>query len=68
MDSKTIKTIRKQLIELRTEHKDLDNIIADMLGESPCDFIKVQRLKKKKLNLKDQIQKIESSIIPDIIA
>ncbi len=68
MDSKTIKTIRKQLIELRTEHKDLDNIIADMLGESPCDFIKVQRLKKKKLNLKDQIQKIESSLIPDIIA
>lgn len=68
MDRKAIKLVKNQLLELRTEHRDLDSVIADILGQSPCDFIKVQRLKKKKLNLKDQIKKIEASMTPDIIA
>ena len=68
MDNKAIKAIKKQLLELQIEHKDLDSVISNMSGQSPCDFIKIQRLKKKKLNLKDRIKKIESSMIPDIIA
>lgn len=60
--------LREKLIELQSEHKDLDDIIDKMLSHQPVDFIQMQRLKKRKLALKDMIQKIESQLLPDIIA
>ncbi len=60
--------LREKLVELQSEHRDLDDIIDKMLAHQPVDFIQMQRLKKRKLILKDMIQKLESQLLPDIIA
>jgi hypothetical protein len=58
----------ERLVELKHEHKDLDDVIDKLMSTQPVDFLQVQRLKKRKLILKDTIQKIESDLLPDIIA
>ena len=58
----------ERLVELKHEHKDLDEVIDKLMSTQPVDFLQVQRLKKRKLILKDTIQKIESDLLPDIIA
>ena len=60
--------LREKLVELKSEHQDLDDIIDKMMTHQPVDFIQMQRLKKRKLTLKDMIQRIESQLLPDIIA
>jgi hypothetical protein len=50
------------------EHRDLDDVIARIAEQAPFDQLRLQRLKKRKLALKDQISKIESELLPDIIA
>jgi hypothetical protein len=60
--------LREKLLELKREHKDLDEIIDRLMTAQPVDFLQLQRLKKRKLLLKDAIQKIESGLLPDIIA
>ena len=62
------KLIRQRILELRIEHRDLDDVIARISEEAPFDQLQVQRLKKRKLQLKDQIAIIESLLLPDIIA
>ena len=62
------KALEKKLIELRTEHRDLDEAIAALGATRPHDPLKIQRLKKRKLGLKDRINRIESELYPDIIA
>ena len=57
----------RRLHELRSEHRDLDTVIARM-NDSPADQLHLQRLKKRKLRLKDEIVRLESSLVPDIIA
>jgi hypothetical protein len=60
--------LRAQLSRLQQEHRDLDAAIA-ALQESPgADIIQVQRLKKRKLQLRDKITFIEDQLTPDIIA
>ncbi|AEP09299.1 YdcH family protein [Micavibrio aeruginosavorus] len=61
-------TLREKLIELKHEHRDLDQVIERLMERQPVDFLQLQRLKKRKLTLKDTIQKIESQLLPDIIA
>ena len=61
-------TIRRKLEELRVEHRDLDDAIARIAEESPYDQVAIQRLKKRKLALRDQIGRLEDKLIPDIIA
>ncbi len=60
--------MKKRLIELRDEHRELDSMIDDLLGGSSYDQIEIQRLKKRKLHLKDEIAHLESALLPDIIA
>jgi len=60
--------LRARLVELKTEHRDLDDAINAMDERGVYDTIKVQRLKKRKLALKDQIMRLENALIPDIIA
>lgn len=60
--------LREKLVELKREHRDLDDIIDRLMAHQPVDFLQLQRLKKRKLLLKDMIQKIESNLLPDIIA
>ncbi len=60
--------LRRQLQELRTEHRDLDDVIARLGEQAPFNQLQLQRLKKRKLMLKDQISRLESRLLPDIIA
>jgi len=57
-----------QLATLESEHRDLDDVIARLGEDLPFDQLKLQRLKKRKLILKDEMAKIRSRILPDIIA
>jgi hypothetical protein len=57
-----------QLEALRLEHRELDRRIADLTREAGGDQLEIARLKKRKLMLKDQIQRILDARIPDIIA
>jgi hypothetical protein len=60
--------IKARLEALRSEHRDLDEVI-DRLSEAvPFNQLQIQRLKKRKLALKDMIAKLESQLLPDIIA
>lgn len=68
MDDIAIESLRRKLEELKTEHRDLDEIIGRVEASGPFDQLRIQRLKKRKLVLKDQITKIESQLLPDIIA
>ena len=60
--------LRAELARLRQEHRDLDTAIEAVQGQSHPDSLQVQRLKKKKLILKDRIAALEDSLTPDIIA
>jgi hypothetical protein len=68
LDDEQRDMLKRKLEELRTEHRDLDDVIARVTEEAPFDQLRVQRLKKRKLMLKDQIIHIESMLLPDIIA
>jgi len=61
-------TIKARLEALKTEHRDLDEVIDRLVEKPPFDQLQLQRLKKRKLGLKDQIIRLESQLIPDIIA
>jgi hypothetical protein len=61
-------SFEKQLEELKLEHRDLDDVIDHLIETRPFDQLQIQRLKKRKLMLKDQMSKLESKILPDIIA
>ena len=60
--------IENKLKNLYLEHSDLDEAIKNLTKEPTFDQLRLQRLKKRKLSLKDQIQKTENSLLPDIIA
>jgi hypothetical protein len=60
--------IRMELARLRQEHRDLDAAIDAMVALGTSDSIQIQRLKKRKLVLRDRIQFLEDSVVPDIIA
>ena len=60
--------LREQLARLQQEHRDLDAAIAALAMSLGSDVIQVQRLKKRKLVLRDKIRRIEDQITPDIIA
>lgn len=59
---------RRRLAELRSEHRDLDEVIARLGVQGSSDQLLTSRLKKRKLLLKDQIAALESALVPDIIA
>jgi hypothetical protein len=60
--------IQRQIEALRVEHRDLDDVIARLSAQQPIDQLQIARLKKRKLALKDEITKLESRQLPDIIA
>ncbi len=60
--------LRQKLDALRSEHRDLDEVIAHITAAEAADFLQIQRLKKRKLALKDLIARLESLLLPDIIA
>ncbi|MFA7429693.1 MAG: DUF465 domain-containing protein [Rhodospirillaceae bacterium] len=60
--------LRTRLAELMTEHRDLDDVIARLMENAPFDQLQLVRLKKRKLLLKDEVAKLQSRMLPDIIA
>ena len=72
MDEKTPaggnEALLQKLETLRSEHRDLDDVIARITESAPFDQLQIQRLKKRKLWLKDEILRLESELLPDIIA
>lgn len=60
--------LEAKLIALKQEHRDLDDAITAVSRAGTFDQLQVQRMKKRKLVLKDAIQQIEDQLLPDIIA
>jgi len=60
--------IRQRLQALEVEHHDLDDVICRLVIDRSLDQLRMQRLKKRKLMLKDQIQRLRARLIPNIIA
>lgn len=60
--------LKSKLATLKSEHRDLDDVIARLSEHAPVDQLQMQRLKKRKLLLKDRIAQLESDLVPDIIA
>lgn len=68
LDAEEEEAIRREIAELRQEHRDLDAAIAFMAESGGADTVRVQRMKKRKLALKDRIARLEDRLLPDIIA
>ncbi len=59
---------RAKLTQLTQEHRDLDAAIEAMVRSGSPDLLAMSRLKKRKLQLKDEITEINNGLLPDIIA
>lgn len=64
----TEEVLRVELEFFRQEHRDLDQAIIALSNSGTTDRLMIQRLKKKKLQLKDKITRLEDRLTPDIIA
>jgi hypothetical protein len=63
-----VEALKAKVAALKSEHRDLDEAIARLSETVPVDRLHLQRLKKRKLALKDLILKLEAKLLPDIIA
>lgn len=61
-------SVRERITRLQTEHRNLDKKILNQIQTSQHDQLELQRLKKRKLLLKDQIAALEASLVPDVPA
>lgn len=68
MAKEKFEALRAKLDDLESEHRDLDAVIDRLLDEGASDQLQLQRLKKRKLKLRDQIQNIEGQLAPNLIA
>jgi len=62
------RAIREQVERLREEHRDLDAAIEALMRSDAADQLQLQRLKKRKLALRDRMKRLENDLTPDIIA
>jgi len=58
----------QRLVSLRIEHRDLDDVIGKLADNHDADDVRMRRMKKRKLALKDEIAKLESNQLPNLIA
>lgn len=68
MDKDEELALRATLTRLKQEHRDLDGAIDALELTGRADQLQLKRLKKQKLNIKDEITRIEDELLPDIIA
>jgi hypothetical protein len=67
-DEAALAELRRQIERLREEHRDLDAAIEALATAGPADQLQMQRLKKRKLILRDRLTRLEDEATPDIIA
>ena len=60
--------IQARLAALAEEHRDLDQMIARVNEAAPFDQLQIQRMKKRKLAIRDQMARLNAMLLPDIIA
>jgi len=60
--------LKERLYQLRLEHRDMDELIQRLYEEAYVDQIQASRLKRRKLQIKDAITRLESQLIPDLNA
>ena len=60
--------IARKLVELKVEHRDLDQVIERLSHDTRSDELQIKRLKKRKLRIKDMINYLENKLIPDLDA
>ena len=63
-----ISQIQTRIVELKLEHRDLDQLIEQLVRDPRFEELHIKRLKKRKLQLKDQVDNLENELIPDILA
>jgi hypothetical protein len=68
LSEEEIEEIRCRVEELRLEHRDLDHVINHLVHDKAFEELKIKRLKKRRLQLKDQLSHLEGKLIPDILA
>ncbi|MEE8215559.1 MAG: YdcH family protein [Acidiferrobacterales bacterium] len=68
MLNEEIQALQARIKELQIEHRDLDDVIAKLSKEVYVDQLQLRRLKKRKLQLKDIIERLRSKLIPDLDA
>ncbi|MEG6507494.1 DUF465 domain-containing protein [Methyloligella sp. 2.7D] len=68
MDSEELEELQHALARLKQEHRDLDSAINALEDSGYGNQLELRRMKKKKLLLKDEISRIEDTLLPDIIA
>lgn len=67
-DTPDLEATRRRIAELKQEHRDLDDVIARLVLEPVQNELQLRRLKKRKLQLKDRILRLECQLTPDILA
>ena len=68
MENEDSESLWQLLLQLRLEHRGLDQVISQLSADLFADQLQLQRLKKRKLQLKDFISRLESRMIPDLNA
>ncbi len=68
MTTKDTEVINQRIAELEVEHRDLDDVILRLEEAVYVDQLQLRRLKKRKLQLKDEIARLKSELIPDLPA
>lgn len=63
-----VRTLERRLLELEAEHRELDHLILQISEQGGRDELQIRRLKKRKLQLKDQIVQIQMQLSPDVPA
>ncbi len=63
-----LEVIRQRVHELKLEHRDLDEAIEQLNQSGTFEELKIKRMKKRKLRLKDELSRLENELIPDILA
>jgi hypothetical protein len=68
MDAEALQDLNARIAELRIEHRDLDEAVARLAEDPWPDQLRLTRMKKRKLQIKDTISRLESMLIPDLDA
>ncbi|MCK5002793.1 MAG: DUF465 domain-containing protein [Gammaproteobacteria bacterium] len=68
LSEEEIRQIKMRIVELELEHRDLNQLIDQLVHDPSFEELHIKRLKKRKLQVKDELTSLEDKLIPDILA